>query len=123
MTIEKETKLIEKFKKLEAQLVELLKIEPLDIDSTTQGAKTKIKSYIKKVSKAREIFDEYEKTAEEIEKLTAKNVENVVSAVVDFRESLVDDKNADEFVDELIVGSEGAKKIKKKKPKAISKEF
>lgn len=122
MVSNKESKLIEKFKKLEAELVELLHIEPLDIDSTTQGVKTKIKAYIKKVNKARVIFDEYEKTAEEIEKLSTHEDGEMATAVVDLREEPVSEV-AETYEDELIVASDDVKKVKKKKTKPISKEL
>ena len=123
MTTSKQDKLIEKFKNLESQLVELLKLEPLEIDSTTQGVKTKIKSYIKKVNKVRTVFDEYEKLADEIEKMSASDDNQMVSAVVDLRESSIEEKQVEEYVDELVISDQGAKKVKKKKTQSISKEL
>ncbi len=83
--------LIKKFKSLETKLLDILKIEPIDVDENMSSSVTKknISKYIKKVKEAKAVFDEYEMTAKEIEKIAEKDSEKnewVSKAVVDFRE-------------------------------------
>ena len=108
--------LLQKFRKLEEKLVEVLKIEPLDIDESKQPSviKREIKAYIQKVKAAKAVFDKYEEVAHEIEKLAEEKETEFSSEVVNLRE---------EMVDEVEVTPAVVKVVKKKKNNASVKEF
>ncbi len=115
----KEISLVQKFKKLEGQLLSALnevKIE--DIEKLT---KTQLKSFVKKVAKAGKLFDEYEAVALDIEKLTQAELEDANSklelagAVVNFRET------SQEVQDEIEIINNTVSVVKKKKLKSNAK--
>lgn len=108
--------LIQKFKSLEEKLVEVLNIEPLNIDENKQPSviKKEIKAYIQKVKTAKAVFDKYEQVAHEIEKLAEEKETEFSSEVVNLRE---------ELVDEVEVAQDVVKVVKKKKNNASVKEF
>lgn len=83
--------LVEKFKKLEKELIEILKIKPVDIDEkmTKTEVKKEMKAYILKVKQAKKIFAEYEKTAILIESYTSKDSEDFSRGIVNLRKSKV----------------------------------
>ena len=86
-----EAELIEKFKDIEKQLIDTLKGAGVKIDESADSKTTKanLKAYIQKVKKAEKLFDEYEKIALEIEKLSGNEKEadkELSEAVVDMRE-------------------------------------
>ena len=62
-------KLVDRFKKVEEELVETLKESTINFDELDDKTSIKkaIKEYIKKVNKAKKLFDEYEVIAKEIE--------------------------------------------------------
>lgn len=131
--------LIEKFKKLEEELISLLKIQPVEFDekSSKTAVKKEINGYIKKVKKAKAVFAEYELVAEEIKKASKK--ENVLAEdVVELREEVaILDDNSDKKSKsrktsqsqneyEVMTLSDGktVKSVyKKKNEKRASKEF
>ena len=61
--------LVEKFKKKEVELLEILNENNIIFDETQEKSvvKKNLKDYIKKVNKAKKIFEEYEVLAKEIE--------------------------------------------------------
>ena len=81
---------IERFKKLEKELIALL-VEPFEFndDGNSEEEKRKLKNYILKVKKAGELFDEYESVAIEIEKALGDEEKDMElsSTVVDMREN------------------------------------
>lgn len=131
--------LIEKFKKLEDELISLLKIQPVEFDENSSKAavKKEINGYIKKVKKAKAVFAEYELVAEEIKKASKK--EDVLAEdVIELREEMeVSNDNSDkkskssktsksENEYEAVTLSDGktVKSVyKKKNEKRASKEF
>ena len=122
----KETALIDKFKKLEEELLEVLKLEDIAFDEETkkQTVKTQLKSYIKKVEKARKLFEEYEKTAKEIEGLAVSDVDELNAKVVELREDVLDESVKEVFIDEILSQNGETKVVKKKVKKTpSSKEF
>lgn len=121
-----ESALIEKFKKLESELVETLKVEDISFaeDAKKQVVKSQLKLYIKKVEKARKLFEEYERVALEIEKIAHADAgEQISSEVVNLRE----ENNSVEkevYVKEILAEADGVKVVQKKKKKTSStKEF
>ena len=120
--IDDEKKLIEKFKKIEGELVELLKLEEIDFsdEAKRQTVKSKIKANIKKVEKAKKLFQEYEAVANLIEEINHSGEAEHAAEIVDLRKDDVDKKV--EFVDKVIV--EGGKvKTTKIKKTTKSREF
>ncbi len=121
----KETSLIERFKTLESELIEALKPEDIsfDDDAKKQVVKSQLKGYIKKVEKARKLFDEYEQIAEEIEKMTHADAGDISAEVVGLRED-VDPKEKEIYIQEIIAEQDGVKvAVKKKKKSSTMKEF
>ena len=126
----KEQGLFDKFKKLEAELLQVLSesgSESIDFDQSKAVVKSQLKTYVKKVEKAGKLFEEYEKLADEIEKLTqneTKAAEGEIGAVADavvaLRESHVD---ASEYIDAIDATTDVVKVVKKKKNKSSVKEF
>ena len=125
-----EAELVERFRKLEAELVEVLKIEGISFDDETkkQSVKSQLKAYIKKVEKARKVFDEYESVAKEIEKIAAAEGKKgstsaeISEEVVNLREDeivLGDEAYLDKL--ELVDGKTVT--VKKKKKTSGAKEF
>ena len=126
----KEQGLFDKFKKLEAELLQVLSesgTEQIDFEQTKTVVKSQLKAYVKKVEKAGKLFEEYEKVADEIEKLTQNEVGEanaeigaVTDAVVALRESNVDES---EYIDAIDATTDVVKVVKKKKNKSSVKEF
>lgn len=124
-----EVELVEKFRKLESELVEVLKIEGISFDDETkkQTVKSQLKAYIKKVEKARKVFDEYEKVAKEIEKIAAaegskgSTSAEISEEVVALREDEIEPADAT-YVDKTEV-FDGKTKVVKKKKTTSTKEF
>lgn len=85
--------LVEKFKKKETEILEILKQNIPIFDEIQDNAlvKKNIKDYIKKVNKAAKLFDEYEALAKEITDITGDDGESaeLSKAVVEFREDMV----------------------------------
>lgn len=104
--------LMTRFKELEKELLETLKIKPVNIDEKMSKTEMKkeISQYIKKVKSAKKIFDEYEKTAEKIEKLAASESEELAKDVVDLRK--IGDKLQSE-IDLVSVDEKVEKRLKK----------
>lgn len=104
--------LMTRFKELEKELLETLKIKPVNIDEKMSKTEMKkeISQYIKKVKSAKKIFDEYEKTAEKIEKLAASESEELAKDVVDLRK--IGDKLQSE-IDSVSVNKKVEKRLKK----------
>ena len=124
--MDKRAELLEKFKKIENELVDCLKNAGSALDETKKktAAKTQIKGYIKQVEKARVLFDEYEAVATEIEKLSGlKNTEIKTSEeIVNLRE---EPKNEEEIVYETKIQADEkpVKVMTKKKTKKPVREF
>ena len=126
----KEQGLFDKFKKLEVELLQVLSesgTEQIDFEQTKTVVKSQLKAYVKKVEKAGKLFEEYEKVADEIEKLTQNEVGEanaeigaVTDAVVALRESNVDES---EYIDAIDATTDVVKVVKKKKNKSSVKEF
>ena len=104
--------LMTRFKELEKELLETLKIKPVNIDEKMSKTEMKkeISQYIKKVKSAKKIFDEYEKTAEKIEKLAASESEELAKDVVDLRK--IGDKLQSK-IDSVSVNEKVEKRLKK----------
>ena len=104
--------LMTRFKELEKELLETLKIKPVNIDEKMSKTEMKkeISQYIKKVKSAKKIFDEYEKTAEKIEKLAASESEELAKDVVVLRK--IGDKLQSE-IDLVSVDEKVEKRLKK----------
>lgn len=124
MTKANAKELVEKFKKIEDELIEILKIKPLEFseDEKKQVVKSEIKKYIKKVEKARVLFDEYEGLAAEIEKLTSKKDEEMLKNVEELASSR-EELHSDEYEDVQVVVDDKTVSVKKKKNKPATKEF
>lgn len=121
----KEIGLIEKFRELEEQLVEILKLEGVSFDENEkkQVVKSQLKNYIKKVEKAKALFEEYEAVAKQIEQLAVKDKTSEVSSeVVALREDEIEALK-EEFVNETVVSDGEVKTVKKKKKISQAKEF
>jgi len=88
--LKKEMTLIERFKKLEAEIIDILKQNDVDFDENLNGkeVKAKLKKYIANVKKMEKLFEEYEALAEKIEKISGdENDKGVMNeAVVNLRE-------------------------------------
>ena len=85
---ENEEELIKTFKKLEKKLRSEIKKMPSTIQDSndTKVLKQRIKSYIEQLNEIKLILDDYERVAEQIEKLASKkNGEHISKTVVDFR--------------------------------------
>ena len=125
------SELLSKFQKLEAELIEVLKIQPIEFDeNTAKGTvKKEINGYIKKLKKAKAIFEEYEKVAEKIKKLS-ESEQTLVQEVVELRDEpdekelekakQADDEsmihsNQSEYENIVQVDNSGVKVVSKKK--------
>ena len=88
--LKKEMTLIERFKKLEAEIIDILKQNDVDFDENLneKEVKAKLKKYIANVKKMEKLFEEYEALAEKIEKISGdENDKGVMNeAVVNLRE-------------------------------------
>ena len=123
----KETSLVEKFKKLEAELLQVLSesnVEDIDFEQNKTTLKTQLKAYVKKVAKASKLFEEYEKVADEIEKMTQSEAEDAKKESSTFADAVVSLRETEtEYVDKIEVSSEGVVSKKVKKNKSGVKEF
>lgn len=122
--MDKSLELLEKFKDLEKKLCECLKTTKFEEKNAKDELATKaeIRTYIKKVQKARKLFDEYELVAKEIENLSErKNTKLEVSEnIVNLRDS----EEKTEIVYETKIDSKNNARVEaKKKSKKIVKEF
>jgi len=125
----KQTGLVEKFKKIESELLAVLnetKTET-DLSGTKQIVKSGLKQYVKKVQKARKLFDEYEAVAAEIEKIAHEEAEeislknkSIADEVVSLRET---SEATAEYVDKIEAAEGMVKVVKKKKNKSSAREF
>ena len=123
-------KLIEKFKEIENQLVEILDEKPFVLDESLNSAESKkaIKDYIKKVNKAKKLFNQYEELAKQIEDITADEGDSASMSRVVFELGDINtfDHNEDmekvEEKEELSEKETSNKKNKKDKKEKV-KEF
>lgn len=122
--MDKRLELLEKFKDLEKKLCECLKTTKIEEKEAKNelATKTEIKAYIKKVQRARKIFDEYELVAKEIENLSDKK-----NTKLEISENIVNLRDAEEkteIVYETKIDSNNNARVEaKKKSKKIVKEF
>ncbi len=80
--------ILDKFKKLEGELIELL-ATPIKFDEETKKevVRKELKRYVSKMQKLRVAFDEYEELAKQIESLIREDSSKFdVKAVVDLRD-------------------------------------
>lgn len=107
---------LDKFKKLESELIELL-ATPIIFDDETKKevVRKELKRYVTKINKLRETFDEYEKLAKKIEMIIRKDSDalDVSKEVVDWREEdeKTDNKNSDS-IDENVTKKSSNEKVK-----------
>lgn len=111
--LKKEVSLIDKFKKLEADIIAILKENDIDFDESLneKEVKAKLKKYIANVKKMEKLFEEYELIAEKIEKISGDvNDKGVMNkAVVNLRE--------DNVKEEIVVENINNKVVVKRKKK------
>ena len=111
--LKKEVSLIDKFKKLEAEIIAILKENDIDFDESLneKEVKTKLKKYIANVKKMEKLFEEYELIAEKIEKISGDERDKGVmnEAVVNLRE--------DNLKEEIVVENINNKVVVKRKKK------
>lgn len=123
--MKKEEELIEKFKKLEDEIVDKLQNIKLDVDFSLDRKEVikGLKNYVLKVRDVERLFEEYEAVANQLEKLTVEdNKQAVANAIVDMREdseelkSQIKKLSRIETIDEIenINGNIIVKKKKKK---------
>ena len=110
--------LVEKFKKKEVELLEILNENNIIFDETQEKSvvKKNLKDYIKKVNKAKKIFEEYEVLAKEIEDITGDEGESaeLSKTIVEFREEIPLEEQALQEI-------ENEKEVKKKSKKFSKK--
>lgn len=123
--MKKEEALIEKFIKLENDIIDKLRETELSVDfeSDRKSVIKSLKSYALKVKAVEKLFDAYEDTAKQIEQLTGEeeNMQVITSAVVDLREDSDKLKSEiGELTESLteIENINGAVVVKKKKKKS-----
>jgi hypothetical protein len=111
--LKKEVSLIDKFKKLEAEIIAILKENDIDFDESLneKEVKAKLKKYIANVKKMEKLFEEYELIAEKIEKISGDEKDKGVmnEAVVNLRE--------DNLKEEIVVENINNKVVVKRKKK------
>ena len=121
--LKKEASLIDKFKKLESEIIEILKENDVNFDESLDGkeVKAKLKKYIANVKKMEKLFEEYEQIAEKIEKISGDVNDKVVmnEAVVNLREDK--EKEQEEVVVENINNTVVVKH--KKKVNGVQREL
>ena len=110
--------LVEKFRKKEVELLEILNDKNVIFDESQEKSvvKKNLKDYIKKVNKAKKIFEEYEVLAKEIEDITGDEGESaeLSKTVVEFRE--------DVSLEEQTIQELESEKDNKKKTKKVAKK-
>ena len=122
-------KLVEKFKKVESELVEILSEKGVFVDENEQKSivKKTLKEYIKKVNKAKKLFDEYELLAKEIENIDSddEDLPELSKAVLEMRDSSEINLEKFDSTDKASVKkSKKERKIKETKKENMSvKEF
>ena len=114
--------LFSEFKNLEAELIDILKINQGGIaaELSDDASKTEIKKYISKVNKAKKIFEKYEALSIEIEKRINEKRQRAESKLK--IEAETTDESKAKYVDELVVDGKQAKVVKRKK-KTSQKEY
>lgn len=116
----KETSIIDRFKKLETELISLL-VEPFEFndDGGDEEEKRRLKKYILRVKKAGEVFEKYEATAIEIEKALGAEEEDLElsSTVVDMRENKDQKVMPTKEEYEKLAAAKTAKRAKASEPK------
>lgn len=123
--MKKEEELIEKFKKLEDEIVDKLQNIKLDVDfnSDRKEVVKGLKNYISKVRDVERLFEEYEAVANQLEKLTIEdNKQAVANAIVDMREDSEELKSQIKKLSQIetfdeIANVNGNVVVKKKKKK------
>ena len=124
-------KLIERFKTLEKEIVEILNEKPAYFDENDEKSlvKKSLREYIKKVNKAKKLFAEYETIAKEIEDINADDDESAALSklVLNFREMPAFESAELEQSEEITELKNDKQKHKKgkqlKKEKETIKEF
>lgn len=111
-------KLVDRFKKIEEELVGILNESTIsfsEVDDKT-SIKKAIKEYIKKVNKAKKLFDEYERIAKEIEDANNDDGESaeLSKAVLEIRDAELSEVLAQGYGTESDVLLEKLKKKDKK---------
>lgn len=117
--------LIDKFDKLEAEILKLVNLPEINLDESIkkQTLKANIKKHILAVEKAKVLFEEYEKLALQIEEFDKpkKSKEQKESSQSEVKS---DKKTAkDEYKDEIIVTNGETKVVKKKNSKSSTKQM
>ena len=116
----KDVSLIEKFKKLETEIIKLLKENKIDFDESIneKTLKTKLKNYILNVKKIEKLFEEYEAVAEKFEGLSSapKTSAEISEAVVGLREDKQETVIAEKVGDKIVVK-------RKRKIKGVQREM
>ncbi|MBQ8452082.1 MAG: hypothetical protein IJ538_04885 [Clostridia bacterium] len=129
MMAKKNETLIKEFKEIEDELVKVLQIEPAEIleDTPSGMVKKDLRVFIKKVNKAKEVFQKYEAKAIEIQKIAEAETEPrpMTDAVVDLRETMIDeDKIIEatqaEYVDEKVIEDGKVKAVIKKQQSQVT---
>lgn len=121
-------KLIEKFKNLEKEIISILSVGSLDVDEKQNKTivKKEIKEYIKKLNKAKKLFDEYEDLAKQISDLTVDEDDSAVLSKTIFEEDIFGKKEEKiKDINELKNEKQKSKnksKIKNKQKQSV-KEF
>lgn len=114
--------LVNKFKSVEGEIVELLNESPINFDESQEKSvvKKQIKEYIKRVNKAKKLFSQYEELAKEIEEINSDEGDSaeLAKAVLDIRDLEKMDVFAQAYGTETDVTLE---KLKKKDEKKIEK--
>lgn len=115
--------IVEKFKKKETELLELLnQTEPIFDESQGKSIiKKNIKNYILRVEKAKKVFEEYEILAKKIEDISVDEGESaeLSKAVIDFRNE--QSNKIDEMLENL--NDDKAKKLTKKTIKSKNEKM
>ena len=113
-------KLINDFKKVESELIEILNEKGVFIDENENKAvvKKSLKEYIKKVNKAKKLFEEYETLAKQIEDIDSDDddLPELSRVVLEFRESVQVESQERNF-DEKKVSKKSKKSDEKKNKK------
>ncbi len=110
--------LVEKFRKKEVELLEILNEKNIVFDESQEKTvvKKSLKEYIKKINKAKKIFEEYETLAKEIEDITGDEGESaeLSKTVVEFREEIPLDEQVIQELENEKDGKKKSKKVSKK---------
>ena len=117
--------LIEKFDKLEAEILKLVRLPEINLDESTkkQTLKANIKKHILAVEKAKVLFEEYEKLALQIEEFDKPKKEKTNKAETKTEDKEIKKAAKDEYKDEVVVTNGEVKVVKKKNTKSSSKQM